>query len=1511
MFAFGFFFLNYDTAYAAAPAVATAVIQDVGTSTFSMYLTGTSFNAFVSSTGYNANSTDLLGITYNSTHPDSAVIVEDGTIKHLTAVFPISASSSVSTNLTIAANTIRNSTTLNSLITKAINAFITLTEVSPVVSGPNATPSYTFNTTATGTIAYTGDCTSASTTAYTGNNTIIFNTLADGVHSNCRIQVTDSGGNVSSILTASSFTVGAIDGYVGQYWNLDEGSYNPSFPNRAPDLTRIDSTLYFYWNDGSPNALIHNDAFIVRWTKTVSFLAGTYHFHMDSDDGHRVYVDGELVSDYWSGGTSDDVKILTAGNHEIVVEYYENGGGANVNFRYYRELPGSGTSEDPYQITTCDDLQAVTFYLSSNSKLVGNVDCSGTATGNSFDRSNYSLSYGDGQTVTYYLYAKNIRQDREFSLALNGSVQATSTYSVDYVNGTVTFNSAPSGNLSANYSYYRGFEPIGNGSTFEGEFDGEGYTISGLNIDRQEVSDVALFSRSNGNIHDFILSNATIRGYGEVGGFIGATDNRAVTQNISISGIVQGWNEKIGGIVGANRQGSKILNATSTVQIIGSGQADRLGGIAGANGGFINNAFASSTVEGEYEVGGLVGRSGGGISNSYAIGNVNGKEDVGGLLGFNDGGTISNSHSTGNVYASYDNAGGLLGRNSRGAIVASYATGNVDVSIKGGGFVGANGGDIFNSYATGNASGTSEIGGFAGRNGGSVRNSYAVGAVTGSEDVGGFLGHMDTGEDLGHIIENSFWNVTTSGQEESAGGTGKTTEQLKTPITFSNAGWDLESAWRADPGSYPVLRNSPLFNSGSGTDEDPYHITNCTQLQNMDFNHYAVYELDNDINCSETSHWNSNGENYRGFKPIGSDEKTFGGKLDGNNHIISNLFINRPNDDYVGLFGTTEGSTLTRIYLKNVDITGSDRVGALVGDNDYNDDSDTLISHSGASGVVHGNYRTGGLVGTNHHHGIIETSFSIVDVTVGGYTGGGFIGASGGTIRNSYSAGSATGATGTNTIGGFAGQTGGTIENSYSIASSTIDGDPAYGFLGSSDGGNVENSYWDSEKTGLDSSAGGDSLDTASMKSQGYLTEAGWNFGEVWTIDENVNGGYPYLQGQIFISGDSDAPVITNTDVVASDTSAEFTWDTDEAASSKILYSIRNSNYSETDEEDTSTRVQSHSVTVNGLAACSTYFFKFYSADANSNVTVDSAAIFSTTGCSGGALPTDKTLHDVDTSGNATTTLSIDSNQFSVITAPGFTTATSSVVIQIRSLDKNTVLGSIGSPNGLSGAGSIVFDVKAMVDTDTVLDSFDTPVTITYHYSDSDVSGVNESTLWLYHYHGGSWSALDSCTVDTSANIITCTAPNFSVFSLFGQANPVATVSSSGGGGGGGVIYGCRDPKALNYQSVVASDPSSCKYSSVATATSTISTTVIPKTLKTTFTRDLNVGMSGKEVLALQNILILKNSGKMAQKLKQNSATGYFGTITKAALIEFQTLNKILPATGNFGPRTRVLVNSN
>ncbi len=96
-------------------------------------------------------------------------------------------------------------------------------------------------------------------------------------------------------------------------------------------LTRCEAAIDYNWGSGSPDPAVPSDNFSARWTGSFDFAAGDSTFTATADDGIRLWVDGVLVIDAWidQGPTTyTATRTLTAGSHEVKVEYYENGGGA-------------------------------------------------------------------------------------------------------------------------------------------------------------------------------------------------------------------------------------------------------------------------------------------------------------------------------------------------------------------------------------------------------------------------------------------------------------------------------------------------------------------------------------------------------------------------------------------------------------------------------------------------------------------------------------------------------------------------------------------------------------------------------------------------------------------------------------------------------------------------------------------------------------------------------------------------------------------------------------------------------------------------------------------------------------------------------------------------------------------------------------------------------------------------------------------------------------------------------
>jgi hypothetical protein len=249
----------------------------------------------------------------------------------------------------------------------------------------------------------------------------------------------------------------------------------------------------------------------------------------------------------------------------------------------------------------------------------------------------------------------------------------------------------------------KGWQPIGTSDDqFTGNFDGQGYEIKDLFMNRPDQSYVGLF--------------------GEVG-------QEGVTRNIGVVNVTVIGNDYVGGLVG-HTEGS-VSNSYSTGNVTGE---EHVGSLVGHNGGVVNNSHSSGSVTGDSRVGGLVGWNQAPLSNSYSNCSVTGNSSVGGLVGDNwqYKASVNNCYSAGNVIGGR-RVGGLIG---------------------------------LNDYA-------------------SVTHSYSAGRVNGESDVGGLVGYNKG------TVSDSFWDTKTSGQATSAGGTGKTTVEMKNATTFSGAGWDI------------------------------------------------------------------------------------------------------------------------------------------------------------------------------------------------------------------------------------------------------------------------------------------------------------------------------------------------------------------------------------------------------------------------------------------------------------------------------------------------------------------------------------------------------------------------------------------------------------------------------------------------------------------------------------------------------------------------------------------------
>jgi filamentous hemagglutinin family protein len=616
-------------------------------------------------------------------------------------------------------------------------------------------------------------------------------------------------------------------------------------------------------------------------------------------------------------------------------------------------------------------------------------------------QTNFSSNVIGGATLASYMLVNNVYDLQNMQNGLSGKYALGRDIDASV---TSTWNAG------------NGFAPVGFGSStrFLGSFDGQGHTISGLTVNRPANDFIGLFG--------YLDFSATVGNVGLVGG----------------------------------------------------------------------------SFSGRVAVGALAGENYGAILQSYATGAVTSNDSgVGGLVGYNHG-SITRSYATGAVTGAAYYAGGLAGFNG-GSIAQSYATGAVTAPNWVGGLVGSSWGSISQSYATGAVSGTSEVGGLVGHNESSVFQSYATGAVSGTNLVGGLVGNNTSLN--ANTITQSYWDSYTTGQAAGLGGgtaapdltavTSDPTQSASANYAFTQSayGYFNFTPGNASSGWFMVDGRTRPF----GQWEYSASIANAHQLQLMAMNRGASYTLASDIDLSGglgavggryPGMWSSSG-----FAPIGNLSLQFTGSFDGQGHAISNLAINLPSTSYVGLFGYIgAGATVSNLGLQAATVTGAQYTGGLAGFNNG------TISNVSISGAITGTDRVGGLVGKNNNNRSISNASAAGTVTVTTGLGGGLVGENtGGTVSNSSAAVTVLGtATNSSVLGGLVGWNNATtsiIQNSYATGSVTAGtGSTRAGGLAGQNYGKILKSYATGNVTGGNQGTGGLVGYNNSIITQSYAT---------------------------------------------------------------------------------------------------------------------------------------------------------------------------------------------------------------------------------------------------------------------------------------------------------------------------------------------------------------------------------------------------------------------------------------
>ncbi|EEL84300.1 prepilin-type N-terminal cleavage/methylation domain-containing protein [Bacillus paranthracis] len=320
--------------------------------------------------------------------------------------------------------------------------------------------------------------------------------------------------------------------------------------------------------------------------------------------------------------------------------------------------------------------------------------------------------------------------------------------------------------------------------------------------------------------------------------------------------------------------------------------------------------------------------------------------------------------------------------------------------------------------------------------------------------------------------------------EETGGNEVKPPETTEPPITTGcNVNWSSDSTIR-------------LPQQGSGTPEDPYLIRTIGEVQGIKLDLEASFKLGNNIEGCVTKEWN-NGE---GFEPI----QDFDGTMEKSDYSIDNLYINRPNEDYVGLFANVH-VTLDEnfsIQLKNPTVLGKNYVGAISG-------------HQRSYKIFDISVENGNITGQNHvglFFGYSEDEMARFFGTgtvkgkyyVGGITGSGLFSR----MRYGYFRGTVEGDT---YVGGLSGYDDDSPFLDQVYVSSTIQGKKAQPFFGFIKGLTpYVRSYYNTDKISFTSNVGEGYTEEQLKKRDTYNS---WDkFDTYFNIHPSINDGFPYLK---------------------------------------------------------------------------------------------------------------------------------------------------------------------------------------------------------------------------------------------------------------------------------------------------------------------------------------------------------------------------------------------------------------
>ncbi|MFP4664317.1 MAG: cadherin domain-containing protein [Bacteroidales bacterium] len=849
--------------------------------------------------------------------------------------------------------------------------------------------------------------------------------------------------------------------------------------------------------------------------------------NMDNTGSYSI-----IIQDYPEGMELVNDSIITwtpnsTGIFEYTVTIIDESGNELSKMFTIDIVPFSqtGTIDDPYQITTVEELDFMRYRLNKHFILMNDLDFNGTA----YDSINSDVGWRPiGQ---YY--------GNKFQGSFDGNGHTIKNMYINRVQNT--------GFDVALFGRTNGAE-IKNLSVLDFWVDG-GHSEAGL-IGRASETIIDSCSVSG------IIPNA----FWSTGLLVGYMNNNSSVSNSSVQGQIHSNNDTCGGMIGYLST-SEISDCSSRITITGAGNF--IGGLLGiCRGSDVENCNAHVDIS-------ATGDNFGGLT---------------GYLSLNS--TVVRSSAAGFISGNGNPVGGLVGRNESSSISNCLASTSLAGNIwMAGGFIGYNDGTITDCYSTGNIyDGSSYCGGFNGMNLGPINNCYSTGSL-GPVACGGFCGGTTSNIENCHYVIESSEQDSFSGLNIEPVFEGDSIAQMKLQSTFVN--WDFTDTWTIEEGSsFPRLQSIPnppiilnsfkttsineLFSdtiqvipmdseiqslsgmsnpeglliqdtliswtpdsaavynidilafdingdstryteqlevfpfSGNGSINDPFQIWSINHLDSIRHRADKHFVLMADLDFEGSPFDSIN--NPEGWLPINDFTGTFNGK----GHTINNLYINREYFIHVGLFGNCTNARIDSLNILNCNIIGHTYAGGMTGEA-----NNTEITKCMATGIISSEGDTGGLVGYCHDTTSVSRCYVSAYITSIGEHAGGIVGRSvKSSISNSYVTGIING-NGTYS-GGLAGFTlYDTITNCYATARVSGNG-PSGGLFGRLWGTSAHNLYFNPTYTNQADGIGlcettitnPTGLSVTQMKEQSSFPN--WDFENTWEITNGTS--FPRLQ---------------------------------------------------------------------------------------------------------------------------------------------------------------------------------------------------------------------------------------------------------------------------------------------------------------------------------------------------------------------------------------------------------------